>query len=181
MPSAQSGSSTLVGFSSDIARRRLGYGVTSALLLLVVIGIGVVVPLAGGAGFGVESGTVRATAGDLRLEVTYGLVSRPALATPFDVTVTREGGFDEPVRLAIDRQYLRLWDENGLYPEPSAETVLGPWLILEFDPPTGTSLQVSYDGRIEPAAQAGRRGAVAVLAADDSIVAEVTFTTRIWP
>ena len=52
-------------------------------------------------------------------------MSRPALATPFDIRVDADGGFDEPVRIAVDQAYLRLWDENGLVPAPRRETVHG--------------------------------------------------------
>ena len=31
---------------------------------------------------------------------------------------TRPGGFDGPVRIAVDQEYLRMWDENGLVPAP---------------------------------------------------------------
>ena len=108
-------------------------------------------------------------------------MSRPALATPFDIEVHQPGGFDGPVRIAVDQEYLRMWDENGLVPAPSAETVMGPWVVWEFDPPIGDTLLVSYDARIEPAAQQGRSGAVAVLDDDDAVVVQVDFTTRVWP
>ena len=74
-----------------------------------------------------------------------------------------------------------MWDENGLVPAPSAETVMGPWVVWEFDPPIGDTLLVSYDARIEPAAQEGRSGAVAVLDEDDAVIVQVDFTTRVWP
>ena len=31
---------------------------------------------------------------------------------------TSTGGFDGPVRIAVDQEYLRMWDENGLVPAP---------------------------------------------------------------
>jgi hypothetical protein len=45
----------------------------------------------------------------------------------------------------------------------------------------GDTLLASYDARIEPAAQEGRGGAVAVLDADDAVIVQVDFTTRVWP
>ena len=109
------------------------------------------------------------------------MVTRPALATPFDIRVTRAGGFDEPVRIAVTQAYLRLWDENGLVPAPDAETVQGDFVIWEYDPPPGTSLLVTYDARIEPAAQSGRDGAVAVLDEDGVVLVQLDFTTRVLP
>ena len=166
----RSSTSTLPSGPSTLRKRRVGYAITTAFLSTVVL-------LAA-----VDSRTIDAEGADgLELSVTYGVVSRPALATPFDIEVSQPGGFDGPVRIAVDQEYLRMWDENGLVPGPSAETVMGPWVVWEFDPPVGTTLLVSYDARIEPAAQEGRSGAVAVLGEDDETLARVDFTTRVWP
>ena len=176
----RSASSTLPDGLSTLDKRRLGYSITTAFLagLMLVVAVDAI---EGNAFLGVDSTTERANAGDLELAVTYGVVSRPALATPFDIEVRQEGGFDAPVRIAVDQEYLRMWDENGLVPAPSAETVMGPWVVWEFDPPIGDTLFVTYDARIEPAAQDGRSGAVAVLDEGDSPVVQVDFTTRLWP
>ena len=172
--------STLPDGNPSLTPRRIGYGITTAAVALIVL-VAAVDGLGGVAILGVDSRTVRSEADGLELAVTYGAVSRPALATPFDIVVTQPGGFDAPVRIAVDQEYMRLWDENGLTPEPSAETVLGPWLVWEFDPPIGDSLRVAFDARVEPAAQEGRSGAVAVLDGDDEPVVDVAFTTRVWP
>lgn len=164
----------------DVPRRRLGYAATTAglSLLMAVVLVDAVTPAAI---VGVDSATTTAEGDGFRLEVTYGEVSRPALATPFDIRIERPGGFEDPVRIAVDQEYLRMWDENGLAPAPSEETVLGDRLVWEFDPPEGTTLLITYDGRIEPAAQDGRSGTVAVLDDDDAVLAEVSFTTRLVP
>ena len=171
--------STLPPWSSP-SNRRPAYAATTValtgLLLLAVVDAATPVAV-----FGVSSTTARADGDGLELAVTYGEVSRPALATPFDIEVRRAGGFDEPVRVAVDHDYLRMWDENGLSPAPSAETVMGPWLVWEFDPPIGDTLLVTYDARIEPAAQSGRAGSVAILDPDDRPVVQVDFTTHVRP
>ena len=176
----RSPSSTLPQGPSTLAKRRTGYALTTAFLagLMLLVAVDA---FKGNAFLGVDSTTERASAGDLELAVTYGVVSRPALATPFDIEVHRPGGFDGPVRIAVDQEYLRMWDENGLTPAPAAETVMGPWVVWEFDPPIGDTLLVTYDGRIEPAAQDGRSGAVAVLDASDTPIVQIDFTTRVWP
>ena len=107
--------------------------------------------------------TVRAEGGGYTLEVSYPSVSRPALASPFEIMVTRPGGFDGPVTLAVTRDYLKMWDENGLVPAPAGETTAGEWVRWEFEPPDGDELTVFYDARIEPAVQSGRTGRVAVI------------------
>jgi hypothetical protein len=130
--------------------------------------------------YGVDTDHVEASGGGYDLSVRYGTVSRPALATPFEITVTRSEGFDQPVTLAVDSSYLEMWDENGLVPAPSAETTRGEFVEWEFDPPAGTELSVFYDARIEPAAQSGRGGSVAVLE-DGSPVVSVEFHTKVLP
>ena len=50
----------------------------------------------------------------------------------------------------------------------------------EFDPPPGDTLAIAYDARIEPAAQSGRDGTVAVLE-DDRPVVHVEFHTAVRP
>ena len=176
----RSGTSTLPDGPSTHDKRRIGYSLTTLCLVGVMLAA-MLDALPSVAILGVDSQTTRASAGGIDLAVTYGEVSRPALATPFDIEVHQAGGFDGPVRVAVDQEYLRMWDENGLVPAPSAEAVMGPWVVWEFDPPVGDTLFISYDARIEPAAQEGRSGAVAVLDPDDAILVQVEFTTRVWP
>jgi hypothetical protein len=130
--------------------------------------------------YGVDTATVSADGGGYILEVSYPSVSRPALASPFEIVVTRAGGFDGPVMLAISGDYLKMWDENGLVPAPAGETTDGEWVRWEFDPPEGDELTVFYDARIEPAVQSGRAGRVAVID-DDQPVVEVEFRTEVRP
>jgi hypothetical protein len=162
------------------ARRRIGYaattfGLTALMLTAVIDGT------TPAAIFGVDSATITDEGAGYELAVTYGEVSRPALATPFDIEVVRPDGFDEPVRIAVDQEYLRMWDENGRVPAPAEEAVVGDWVVWEFEPPAGTSLRVTYDARIEPAAQEGRSGSVALLDDDDAVLVRVDFTTRLMP
>ena len=178
--SDRSPTSTLPVGPSTLTKRRTAYTVTTVLVTLLMAAA-VLDAVGATAILGVHSTVTRSRAQGTLLEVTYADASRPALATPFDIAVTRQGGFDGPVRIAVDQEYLRMWDENGLTPAPSAETVMGPWVVWEFDPPIGDSLLVTYDGRIEPAAQSGRSGAVAILDADDDPIVEVSFTTRVLP
>lgn len=162
-------------------KRRVLYAVTSGLVaLFVVVGIldgARIVDV-----FGVDTATVRRAAGTYRLDVRYATVSRPGLATPFEITVRRRGGFDGPVRIAVSTAYLSMWDENGLDPDPAAATADERSVVWEFDPPPrGDTLVVSYDARIEPAAQEGETGFVAVLDRDGFELATVTFRTRVLP
>lgn len=162
-----------------VRRRRRMYAVTSTFLALVIgsaviDGVGLVDVM------GVDSAWTRSSGAGYDLSVRYGTVSRPALATPFDIEVVRAGGFDEPVTVAVTSSYLGMWDENGLSPTPSAETSAGAWTLWEFDPPEGERLSVSFDARIEPSVQSGRSGAVAVFV-DGAPVVRVEFHTRVMP
>lgn len=176
--------STVEGIDADldgeIRRRRRRYGITTAALT-VLMALGVVDALGWFDAYGVDDATVRASGGGYDLAVRHGTVSRPALATPFEITVTKEGGFaGVPITLAVDRTYLELWDENGLIPAPASEVTEGEWVEWEFDPPDDDTLTVWFDARIEPAAQSGRDGSVAVLEDGDPVVT-VTFHTRVLP
>lgn len=164
-----------------LRKRRALYFVSTGLLSLIVA-----LAVVEGAGvadvYGVDTAHVRAAGGGYHLDVRYATVSRPGLATPFEITVRRPGGFDGPVVVAVDSAYLSMWDENGFGPQPAAETTDGQLLIWEFDTPRhGETLVVSYDGRIEPAVQWGKAGRVAVLDADGAPQATVAFRTRILP
>jgi hypothetical protein len=175
--------STVQGFEPlddrQHTRHRILYGVTT-VVVTAIIAIATIDGLGWWNPIGVDSARVTATGGGYELEVRYGTISRPALATPFDIIVTRPGGFAGPVTVAVEHDYLALWDENGLTPAPSAETVDGQWLLWEFDPPEGDTLKVIFDARIEPAAQDGRRGEVAVVEGSRHVVS-VDFETRVMP
>jgi len=163
----------------DLAKRRVLYAVTTTVLS-VIMGLGVIDAFGWFDTYGVDTATVRAEGGGYVLEVVYPSVSRPALASPFEITVTRPGGFDGPVDVAITREYLKMWDENGLVPAPASETSAGEWVRWEFEPPDGDQLVVFYDARIEPAAQSGQTGRVAVIDDGEAVVA-VEFRTEVRP
>jgi hypothetical protein len=155
-------------------RKAVFYGVF-AVALLVVLGLSLT------GVYGVRTETIEATGGGYELSVRYGGTTRPALATPFDIEIRRPGGFDGPVTIAVTADYLAMWDENGLSPSPSAESADGEWEIWEFDPPDGEVLMVSFDARIEPAAQSGERGRVEVRDESGAALVAVDFETEVLP
>jgi hypothetical protein len=167
------------GSPGELRQRRRRYGATT-LTLSAIMALGVIDALDWWSAYGVDDATARASRGGYDLAVRYPTVSRPALASPFEIVVTRPGGFDGPVTIAIDQSYLEMWDENGLLPAPAAETSRGDMVEWEFDPPAGETLTVWYDARIEPAAQTGRSGSVAVIVEDETVVA-ADFATRLRP
>lgn len=167
---------------SAIGKRRLLYGLTTGLLA-VILGLAVLDGVGALDVYGPDTSTVDAEGGGYRLEVTYPAVSRPGLASPFEVIVEPEAGFTEAVTIGIDRAYLRIWDENGRHPTPSTESSQGDWVVWEFDPPDAPdarALSFTMDARIEAGVQARRRGRVAVLE-DGRPVVTVEFSTAVRP
>ena len=162
-----------------IGRRRLLHRLVGGLLALIMV-LAVLDGLDAVNTLGPDERRIGASGGGFELEVEYPSLTRPALASVFRITVGRDGGFDEPVQVAVSREYLEAWDLNGVLPSPAAETAVGSWIIWEFDPPPGDELTITYESRIEPGEQTSVPGAVAVLV-DDEPVAEVRFTTVIRP
>lgn len=167
---------------AGLRRRRAGYAVVS-VVLAAIVGAAVLDAVASIGIYGPHTETVATTGVDgVELEVRYGTVTRPALATPFDITITRPGGFGgQQVTVAVRSEYLAMWDENGLDPGPAEETADATTTYWTFEPPEGDTLRIRFDARIEPAAQNGERGSVAVLDDDGSVVAAVEFETRVLP
>lgn len=162
-----------------IGRRRLLHRVVGGLLALIMV-LAVLDGLDALNTLGPDERHVTASGGGFELDVEYPSLTRPALASVFRIAVRRDGGFDEPVQVAVSREYLEAWDLNGVLPGPAAETSLGEWVVWEFDPPPGDELLVTYESRIEPGEQTSVPGAVAVLIEDEP-VAEVRFTTVMRP
>jgi hypothetical protein len=166
----------------EAARRpgRQGWYTATTLGLSVIVGLAFVDGVGWIDAYGVDTARVQAAGGGYDLAVRYATVTRPALASPFEIVVTRDGGFEAPVTVAVTRSYLAMWDENGLLPAPSAETTAGDSVHWEFDPPPGETLTVVFDARIEPSAQSGRDGVVAIVD-DDRQVVSVAFHTAVRP
>lgn len=158
--------------------RRLGYGITSlALIVLAALAVlDAVAPV-----FGVDSARVIDRGSDSTLlTVDYPELTRPALASQFAIEITRAGGFDAPIEVAVSRHWMEQWDENGFAPEPEASTGDREWVVYEFEPPDGDTLRVFYDARLEPARQEGIQGAVQ-LRSSGRPIAEVHFETTVRP
>jgi hypothetical protein len=153
-----------------VIARRVGLGL---LVLFVAVGFTGLL--------GVRSETRHATGDGIDLRVQYGRVSRPGLATPLVIEVRQDGGFDAPIVLELDADYFDLFDLNGLYPSPAAETSQGDRLHWEFDPPDGELLRVSLDARASPARAAPGSTRIAVLDPDGGVLVATDVDTLIVP
>lgn len=165
-----------VGMAS-LGRRRALYA-TTTLALVVIIGLAFLDGIGATSVYGPKTRVVTTTANGVRLDVDYPAVTRPGLASVFRIEIQRDAGFDAPVVVGVSSGFLAMWDTNALRPAPVAESVRGAWTVWEFDAPTDGSIEIVFDGRIEPAVQSGGPGAVALFDGD-AIVAEVQFSTRV--
>lgn len=73
--------------------------------------------------------------------MTYSRGTRPGLASPFHIKVSRRDGspLGGPVTVAVSSAYLRLYDQNAIDPRPASETATDDAVIWEFNPPLGSS------------------------------------------
>jgi len=161
-----------------VRRRRIAYRTMSAVLGLLMAATFLDVPLPV---WGVDSAVREIALGDGgTMRVEYPELTRPALASPFAVEVVRPGGFEAPIELAVSRPWIEVWDENGMYPAPSAETGDPDWVVYEFDPPDGDEFRFFYDARLEPARQSSVDGVVE-LRQGDTVLGRVEFRTAVRP
>jgi hypothetical protein len=145
---------------------------------LVAIGALVLAGSANLVGLRLESASARA--GGTSLEVTYALVTRPGLATPWRVEVRRAGGFEGPITISTTTAYFESFDFNQWYPEPTGSTVRADELLLRFDPPEGDVFTLRFDGRATPTFNLGS-GAVTTLETPGSPVLRVEYRTVVVP
>jgi hypothetical protein len=129
---------------------------------------------------GTRRATVSASGQGYRLIVDYTSISRAGLSSPWNVEVHHPGGFDGPIAIATTQEYFTIFDENGLFPEPSKTTSKGELVLMEFDPPEGEVLSIHLDTRIEPSVHSGE-SARTQLIVGGAVVAEVEYTTTVMP
>jgi hypothetical protein len=152
--------------------RRLFFVAVTLFLLLGILNV-----------YGVRTRETSATASGYELTVTYASVTRPGLATPWSVEVRHPGGFDSGlVTVAATSSYFDAFDENGLDPDPARSTSDGERTIWQFEPPTGDTLTISFDARIEPGVQLTRlKGEVEVLGPSGDAAVSADFSTYVMP
>jgi hypothetical protein len=155
--------------------------VRARLIAAVWITILAIFVTAGLAGFfGVRTGIASATSGGFRLEVEYPRITRSALPMTWQLTLSREGGFDDRVRIATTIGYFELFDLSWLHPAPAEERSAGGRTVWIYDPPPGDSLVLLLDGRMGPGLETGRTANTAV-SIDGTRLVDVTYETIVWP
>lgn len=148
----------------------------------LAVGLLVLVVLAGAVGWlGPRTDEKRASGGGYELAVEYPQITRAGQPAPLHFSVTREGGFDGPVQLALCDEFFDNVDFQSWYPTPSAETGDPASLVYEFDPPREDVLEVSLDARTAPGQFGGAEECRIEVLDKDVPVTSVTFTTWRMP
>lgn len=147
-------------------------------------GVVVLTLLVAGGLFGLFGDRVDVAEGDsgesIHLAVTYPSVTRPGQDVPFEIEVTDPAGLDPEVTLAINADYLDIYETQGWYPATTDETRDGEWLYLSFATEGRTSMVIGFDAYIQPDQVRGRDGRVAVV--EDGVPAQpVEFKTTLIP
>ena len=161
----------LQGARHSLALRRLFMVALLVFLLLGLLNV-----------FGVRTRETSGAGAGWELSVRYASVTRPGLATPWSVQVRRPGGFSGSVRVATTEEYLDLFDQNDLSPDPTSATSDGQRTIWEFEAPDGAEeMTISLDARVEPGVQlTGVEATTSVLDQDRPAVS-VTYRTWVTP
>jgi hypothetical protein len=130
---------------------------------------------------GVRRDVVSAEADGYRLSVEYARVTRPGLASPWEVVVSRDGGFGGPVTIATSADYFDRFDFNQFYPEPASTASRGDVVLLTFEGIEGERLVVRFDGRATPTYVFDLARASTGLEIDGREIARVDYTTVVMP
>jgi hypothetical protein len=165
----------------DVSMRRIHaarWARRAFFLLVVAI---VAAALFGRLGNRTES--IAASGGGYELEVRYPRVTRPGLAVDITIEIRRPGGFGGAVMLAMPSDYLAVFDENGLDPDPIGATTTADDVRWQFQAPLDSdTMAVSFDIRVQPDVELRRLGgSVAVLDDDGREAVSVEFETIVLP
>ncbi len=169
--------STLDDVRTSIGRR--ARWLRSAVVVVLVLVVG-----AAAAGLlGVHSSTASSTGDGYTAIVTYARVARAGWDVPFRIQVNGpEPLAGRTITIGVDRDYLSVFETQGLWPDPTDESGDPETVEWEFDAPPdqGDEFTVDYDAYIQPSAQIGADATVTV-DIDDEQVAAVPISTLLFP
>lgn len=123
----------------------------------VVTALTVMVGIAALGFLGVRSATATASADGYAVSVTYAQVARAGWDVPLRIQILApEPLAGKQITVTVGRDYLALFETQGLWPEPADETGDLDSVRWEFDGPAeGNDLTVDYDAYIAPNVQIG--------------------------
>ncbi len=151
-----------------------------ALIYLIVFGV-VGAALLGVAGL--RTREVAASSDRFEVRVTYAQATRAGLSTPFEIEVRAADGstLPEHLEVRVTSDYLAMFDENGLDPEPGSATSDGVDDTWRFEiDPDATRFAIDLDARVQPNVHSGETGTVRVAEPGGAPV-EVEFRTWVLP
>ena len=130
---------------------------------------------------GLTTATSSNTSGALRATITYASTTRPGLPTPFIVAIETVDGTPLPVMIDVEipRNYLSMFDENGLDPAPDSVSSDGTTEVWTFRLDGQPELVIDFDARLQPNMHYGRDGWVEISGGADMV--RVDFHTRVLP
>jgi len=142
--------------------------------------------VAGATGFlGVKSRTTTVTGREgYQLQVRYAQITRPGTNSPWELTITHAGGFNDKVMVETTSEYVDLFDQVTVNPQPSSETANDQVDRWTFDPPQGDdTMTVSLDATVRPDVELRRTDGYAAVyvGGDDTPVAGIAFRTTVLP
>ena len=79
------------------------------------------------------------------MQLRYAVIARAGEDVPWELTITRAGGFDGPITIETTSAYFDIFESQGITPVPSKETAGAVWDRMTFDPPDGDTLVVGLD------------------------------------
>ena len=148
---------------------------------LAALALALVGALLGALGDRTERTTATSDDGRWTLSLLHASLSRAGIDVPWEVTITREGGFEGPVVLGVTGSYFDLYETQGFRPEPAASYRDDGTLFLEFEPPpSGDTMVVAYDAYVQPASRQGSSGTLAVRSGD-AVLVSLDFSTALLP
>ena len=146
----------------SLPRLRRARGLRRAFFVVICLLLG-----AAALGYaGPHTRTARASANGWDLTIRYDTVTRPGLAATFERTIAHAGGFGgRPVVVALPSKYLSIFDVNGIDPDPVATVTDAESVTSTYaSPPSGDTMVVSVDARVQPGVQLRRaKGAISLL------------------
>lgn len=153
--------STLDDVSGIGERRRVAHGLWMRRITVVILAALLVT---GGSGYlGVMTATAAAQSDGYRVDVTYARIARAGLDAPLTIRVRASQPIRKGVVLGISAAYFRLFDSQGVSPEPSSVDADATTVYFTFSPPpSGNVLVVAFDASVQPVTQQGRSTSIRV-------------------
>ena len=114
--------------------------------------------------------------------VTYLVGFGVVIATPFEIDIVPAGPgpLPETITVEVSSEYLSMFDENGLDPQPDSATSDGTVETWIYQLDDVMRLHIDFDARLQPNIHSGMTGTVRI-AGPGIAPAEVEFRTWVFP